>query len=103
MALRNLEREMDLVLRHVTVLQVLSQKGPIGIRRISSETGIPRHQVRYSLRVLERAGVLVPTSRGAKLTGKVGEYIQNLVADLEELDNRLSGIVKMAHGLAPGA
>ncbi len=103
MALRNLEREMDLVLRHVTVLQLLGQKGPIGIRRISTETGIPRHQVRYSLRVLERAGVLVPTSRGAKLTDRVGKYVEDLVADLDQLDKRLSGIVKMAHGIAPGA
>ncbi len=103
MALRNLEREMDLVLRHVRVLQVLSEKGPMGIRRISSETNIPRHQVRYSLRVLEKAGVLVPTSRGAKLTAKVGEYVRDLVADLEELDKRLSGIVQMAHDLFPAA
>jgi predicted transcriptional regulator len=99
MALHNIRKEIDLVLRHLKVLEVLRSKGPMGIRRISSETGIPKHQVRYSLRVLERAGALNPTSRGAMLTEKVEEYVAELAASLEDLDARLSEVLRLTRGL----
>jgi predicted transcriptional regulator len=99
MALGNLRREIDLVLRHIRVLEVLHTKEPIGIRKISCETGIPIHQVRYSLRVLERAGVLNPTSKGARLTDDVDDFVDQLALDLGDLEGQLSEIVRLAHGL----
>ncbi len=99
MALHNLRKEIELVLRHMKVLQVLREKGPMGIRRISTETGIPKHQVRYSLRVLERAGALNPTSRGARLTDGVDDYIAELSRSLEELDKQLSEIVRLTRSM----
>jgi predicted transcriptional regulator len=100
MALRNLEKEIDLVLRHIRVLGVLRERGPMGIRRISDETGIPNHQVRYSLRVLEKADALAPTSRGAKLTDGVDEYVKELANKMKELDGRLSEIVDLTQSMA---
>jgi len=99
MALQNLEREIGLVERHIRVLEVLQRKGPMGIRRISTETGIPTHQVRYSLRILERSGVLSPTSRGALLSDRVDAYVEELAANLEGLSERLSEIVRSANRL----
>ena len=103
MALKNLKKEVELVFRHIRVLEVLREKGPLGIRRISTETGIPRHQVRYSLRILERAGALSPTSRGAQLTDRVDEYMEHLAKDMEELEERLSEIVQLTHSLRSSA
>ena len=99
MALHNLKKEIELVMRHMKVLRVLREKGPMGIRRISTETGIPKHQVRYSLRVLERADVLNPTSRGARLTDSVDEYIVELTLSLEDLERQLSEIVELTRSM----
>ncbi|MBU7004946.1 MAG: hypothetical protein HXS50_05225 [Theionarchaea archaeon] len=99
MALHNLKKEVELVVRHMKVLEVLRVKGPMGIRRISAETGIPKHQVRYSLRILERAGALNPTSRGARLTDEVDDYIAELVVNLERLAAQLNEIVELAREL----
>ncbi len=103
MALRNLEKEIDLVLRHVRILGVLKEKGPLGIRRISDETGIPNHQVRYSLRVLEKAGVLNPTSKGAKLNDGVGSYLQELAKKMEDLEKQMSDVSRLTRRMADSA
>jgi predicted transcriptional regulator len=99
MSINNLRKEVELVLRHIRVLKVLREKGPLGIRRISAETGIPKHQVRYSLRVLERAGALNPTSRGARLTDGVDSYVEDLVVNLERLETQLTELVELAREL----
>ncbi len=99
MILKNLQREAQLLRRHMKVLRVLKRKGPLGIRRISEETGIPPHQVRYSLRVLEREGALVPTPKGARLTDAVDTYIANLVQELGDLESLLAEVSKAARDL----
>ena len=103
MAIHNLKKEVELVLRHMKVIEVLRGKGPMGIRRISAETGIPKHQVRYSLRILERAGALNPTSRGARLTDEVDDYIAELVVNLEKMEAQLMEIVELARELRGSA
>ena len=41
---------------------------PIGIVKMSNETGYPHHKVRYSLRVLEEENLIEPSSQGAITT-----------------------------------
>ena len=62
------QHELELLKRHVIVLNKVIESGPIGIMKLSLETGIPDHLVRYSLRVLEQQGLIAPSTQGAVAT-----------------------------------
>ncbi len=62
------QHELELLKRHVIVLNKVMESGPIGIMKLSLETGIPDHLVRYSLRVLEQQGLIAPSTQGAVAT-----------------------------------
>ncbi|EJN60140.1 hypothetical protein HSB1_07430 [Halogranum salarium B-1] len=59
---------------------------PIGIVKMSNETGYPHHKVRYSLRVLEEENLIEPSSQGAITTERTSEFV-------DELDDKLDDIV----------
>jgi predicted transcriptional regulator len=59
---------------------------PIGIVKMSNETGYPHHKVRYSLRVLEEENLIEPSSQGAITTERTAEFV-------DELDDKLDDIV----------
>jgi len=80
-----LEQEVDMLDRHLEVLRKVLKNEPIGIVRMSNETGHPHHKIRYSLRVLEEESLIEPTSQGATTTEKSGEFVA-------ELDGRIDDI-----------
>jgi predicted transcriptional regulator len=51
---------------------------PIGIVKMSNETGYPHHKVRYSLRVLEEENLIEPSSQGAITTESTQEFVDDL-------------------------
>ena len=53
-----LEKEVDMLERHLQVLRMVIENEPIGIVKMSNETGYPHHKVRYSLRVLEEENLI---------------------------------------------
>ena len=55
------------------MLKKVMESGPIGIMKLSLETGIPDHLVRYSLRVLEQQGLIEPSTQGAVATRSAKE------------------------------
>lgn len=67
------QHELELLKRHVIVLKKVMESGPIGIMKLSLETGIPDHLVRYSLRVLEQQGLIAPSMQGAVATESAKE------------------------------
>jgi predicted transcriptional regulator len=67
------QHELELLKRHVIVLNKVMGSGPIGIMKLSLETGIPDHLVRYSLRVLEQQGLIAPSTQGAVATRSAKE------------------------------
>jgi len=73
-----IENELDILKRHIHVLNVLLEHQPMGIIKISEYTGHPQHMVRYSLRILEQEGLIEPSSRGAITTKQVGKIIEEL-------------------------
>ncbi|MFB6228261.1 MAG: hypothetical protein ABEH88_06785 [Halobacteriales archaeon] len=75
-----LEKEVDMLERHLQVLRMVIENEPIGIVKMSNETGYPHHKVRYSLRVLEEENLIEPSSQGAITT----ESTQNFVDDLDD-------------------
>jgi|GEM_PF-62162 len=81
-----LEKEVDMLERHLQVLRMVIDSEPIGIVKMSNETGYPHHKVRYSLRVLEEESLIEPSSQGAITTEQTHEFV-------DELDEKLNHIV----------
>jgi len=80
-----LKEEIEVIGRHLRILKIIVEEGPIGIIRLSEITGLPPHKVRYSLRVLEENGLIKPSSNGAVTTEKTEEFINNFRNILNEL------------------
>lgn len=89
-----LEKEVEMLSRHLDVFSRVVQDEPIGIVNLSNETGHPHHKVRYSLRILEEEELIEPTSTGAVCTDEAesflsnhGDSIDHLIERLEEVSN----------------
>jgi predicted transcriptional regulator len=67
--------ELDLLKRHVKMLKLINEHKPIGIIKLSNLSKHPQHKVRYSLRMLEQEGLIMPSPDGAVPTDKVQEYL----------------------------
>ena len=80
-----IENELDILKRHIHVLNVLQEHQPMGIIKISEYTGYPQHMVRYSLRILEQEGLIEPSSRGAVTTQNMGRVIEDLKSALNHI------------------
>ena len=78
------EKELDILGRHLEVLKTVKNQGPIGIIRLSQVTGQPQHMIRYSLRTLEKDGLIKPSSHGAIVTDKIHETLGTLESTLDE-------------------
>ncbi len=78
-------QELELLKRHIIILKKVIESGPIGIMKLSLETGIPDHRVRYSLRVLEQKGLIVPSSQGAVAARSAKEAFSEFKAELEKI------------------
>lgn len=84
-----LEKEIDMLDRHLQVLGMVTENEPIGIVKMSNETGYRHHKVRYSLRVLEEENLIEPTSNGAVTTDQTSEFVDEVDANLETVTEKL--------------
>lgn len=73
-----IETELDILKRHILILETLKENEPAGIIKLSELTKHPQHMVRYSLRILEQDGLIEPSPQGAVTTDAVNETL-NLV------------------------
>jgi predicted transcriptional regulator len=87
-----LEKEVDMLERHLQVLKMVIANEPIGIVKMSNETGYPHHKVRYSLRVLEEENLIEPSSQGAITTDHTHEFVDDLDGKLEEIKGQLEAM-----------
>ena len=78
-------RELEVLGRHLIVLNTVRRDGPIGILRLSKELQIPAHKVRYSLRVLANESLVKPTKKGAVVAPKSKEFSRKIKAIAREL------------------
>ncbi|MBX0348954.1 MULTISPECIES: winged helix-turn-helix transcriptional regulator [Haloarcula] len=90
--MERLANQVEKESRDLAILEVVIEQGPIGIVRLSEETDIPEHKVRYSLRMLEDDELIDPTPQGAipaddidQRVAAINEGIDDLVDRLEEL------------------
>ncbi|WP_276301014.1 hypothetical protein [Halorussus lipolyticus] len=84
-----LEKEVDMLERHLQVLKMVIESEPIGIVKMSNETGYPHHKVRYSLRVLEEENLIEPSSQGAITTERTEEFVAELDDKIDEIGSKL--------------
>jgi predicted transcriptional regulator len=80
--IESLEEEVNMLDRHLQVLNTVMANEPIGIVKLSRELGYPHHKVRYSLRILEEAGLIEPTPNGAMTTDHVEGFVNTVADDL---------------------
>ncbi|MHB8361820.1 MAG: transcriptional regulator [Thermoplasmataceae archaeon] len=65
---KEIDESLDTVKRHLSIVQTLLKEQPAGIIKISKLTGLAEHKIRYSLRILERDGIIIPSKEGAMLS-----------------------------------
>ncbi|WP_247731352.1 hypothetical protein [Halovivax limisalsi] len=87
-----LEKEVDMLERHLQVLKMVLENEPIGIVKMSNETGYPHHKVRYSLRVLEEENLIEPSSQGAIKTEETENFVEDLDGKIETISEKLEGM-----------
>ena len=80
-----MEEEIELLNRHIEMLRVTKEFQPIGIIRLSEILSMPKHKVRYSLRLLEKEGLIVATSDGAMVSEKYYRFTEELSGKLDDL------------------
>ena len=87
-----LEKEVDMLERHLQVLRMVIENEPIGIVKMSNETGYPHHKVRYSLRVLEEENLIEPSSQGAITTERTDEFVDELDGKVDEIVEKMESM-----------
>jgi predicted transcriptional regulator len=86
------EKELFLLSRHLDVLKTVKDHGPIGIIRLSKMTGQPQHMIRYSLRTLERDGIISPSPQGAIVTDKIHKTLGTIESTLNEFSTTVQDL-----------
>ena len=84
--------ELELLERHILMLKITKENQPVGIIRLSEILDIPKHKVRYSLRLLEKEGLISPSTEGARVTDRYDAY-------MKDVESKLDDIVKMVERL----
>ncbi|HID43512.1 MAG TPA: hypothetical protein EYP30_07045 [Archaeoglobaceae archaeon] len=89
MVLKKLNQESEIALRHLQVMQTVWKNQPIGIFKLAEIMNVPRHKIRYSLRVLEQSGIIQPTQYGAIIKEETIKLIEDMKKDLQEALKRI--------------
>ncbi|MBO8178942.1 MAG: hypothetical protein H0Z19_00430 [Archaeoglobus sp.] len=99
MVFRKLKSEAEIVLRHLEVLKTVMEKQPIGIFKLSDILNLPKHRIRYSLRVLEQSGIIVPTQYGAMVKDEGYDKIEEMKGEIKEIKELINNIEELLNKL----
>lgn len=88
-------KEIELIERHIKMLYATKMNQPVGIIRLSEILDLPRHIVRYSLRILERDGVIVATPEGAVVSDRYDTFMKETHEYLAELIGRIKEVKEL--------
>lgn len=89
-----IETELDILKRHIHVLNTLKANQPMGIIKLSELTQFPQHMVRYSLRILEQDGLIEPSPQGAVTTEAADQALDSLRHSLDEIRKIVDDLLK---------
>ncbi len=92
--LHPIDTEIEILERHVLVLDTIIKEKPIGIIRISKRTGLADHLVRYSLRMLEQQNLIEPSPEGAVPTRSMEKELPKLKKALAAKAEQLKKLSK---------
>lgn len=87
-----LEDQIEKEGRDLSILEAVIESGPIGIVRLAEETGVPKHKVRYSLRMLEDDELVEPTPQGAVPVDNIDERVAAINDGIDRLVEQLDGL-----------
>ncbi|BAI62671.1 conserved hypothetical protein [Methanocella paludicola SANAE] len=96
MLISKIELELEMLERHLLILKYVIREEPIGIMKLAETTGLPKHKVRYSLRVLEHEGLIGPSMHGAVTTEKTKQFVQTLDGRIDGLEKKVEEIKKVS-------
>lgn len=85
----SLIEDVELLERHISILKTVKGNQPIGLIRLSEMTGIPKHRVRYSLKLLEQQGIIVATPEGATVSDRYDGFMNEISSYIDELATRI--------------
>lgn len=88
----SVEKEIEMVTRHLHIMRIVIADEPIGIVKISNKTGYPHHKVRYSLRALEETNLIKPTEQGAITTDQASDFVENLGDKVDNIQNTIGNM-----------
>lgn len=88
----SVEKEVDMLKRHLEVLQMVVEHEPIGIVKMSNQSGYAHHEVRYSLRKLEEADLIDPSQQGAVTTTQTTPFIETLGEQIDDIRTRVTAM-----------
>ncbi|ODR82917.1 hypothetical protein BG842_09370 [Haladaptatus sp. W1] len=90
------ENEVEMVTRHLRIMQVVIEDEPIGIVKVTQETEYPRYKVRYSFRMLKEDNLIEPTKQGAITTDQTPNFVDNFEDRVDDIKDTLDGMeIKM--------
>ncbi len=84
--------ELEILARTVDILTTVEKEQPVGISRLSEILDIPEHKVRYSLRMLQKEGIIKPTGGGAVISSEHKDFKKHLKDILKELENSVDRV-----------
>ena len=87
--LGSLIEDVELLERHISILKTVKGNQPVGLIRLSEMTGIPKHRVRYSLKLLEQQGIIVATPEGATVSDRYDGFMNEISSYIDELATRI--------------
>lgn len=85
----SLEEALDLLERHISILRTVKENQPIGLIRLSEMTGIPKHRVRYSLKIMEQQGIIIATIEGATVSDGYDDFMIKTAESVEKLASKV--------------
>ncbi len=95
-------KSLEKIERTLRILQVILNSQPIGISRLSEATGLPDHVVRYSLRLMQRDGIIEPSKAGAIVSPEFLDRRSVLIDRIRKMSERVDALKTMSETLLSG-
>ncbi len=89
--------ELEVLERTVDILIAVEREQPIGIIKLSAMLDIPEHKVRYSLRMLQKEGIIKATPEGGVISPhheNFKEHLREILNEMEEATKRLKDVLR---------